>query len=42
MARIPKKGYELSDPVSILEAYTGTGGEEGVSLYRLLKTITES
>lgn len=41
MARIPKKGYELSEPVEMFEVYTGTGGEEGVSMYAAVKKASE-
>lgn len=41
MARIPKAGYELSDPLSMFEVYTGTGGEEGVSMYASVKKARE-
>lgn len=37
MARIPKSGYELSDSLSMFEVYTGTGGDEGVSMYAAVK-----
>ena len=42
VTRIPKEGYELIDPLSIFEVYTGTGGkDEGVAMYAAVKIASE-
>lgn len=41
MTRIPKEGYALSQPLSLFEVYSGTGGEESMAMYAAVEKASE-